>query len=525
MEQHPVPQHIASFEFKLFGNLTARQFITLAIPLGLATAVFFSGLAAIIRLPLALVIGLVGFFIALVPVGGRPFEKWFVAFIKAIFTPTQRIWIKETTLPEFLNIVVTPTISEDIPQEITEQGRERLVAYLKSLPKDNESPLDSREEMAVSQLNFATQGVGVGSMPPPIIWPAQSASLPGSAFLGQSGGGIGNISQDVFIPEVHVAQTPVIKPFEEKGTKAPEETLQIKHFPQQSEVEPIKIQEHAKKFTLSGIEERLNNKQPQFQVSRRPMSHLASDTNFYIDNIISLKQPDNRIRLVRGVGKTRVRKLHFAPPANFDLSKLPIRGERRFEISDELKRRFNFEDESPQVVLPSEASTTISSDKVNPTSLGGVVSQVLPKQDRVLKKPTNVKAVDQVKAGVAKKTESTTEPKFAITDKKANEGAQASQGATIIPLTSTPNVLSGLVTDSSGIPLEGAVLVVRDATGIPIRALKTNKLGQFLSATPLSNGQYVVEVESDKALFNPTSINLSGQVLAPLGLTGEVKNV
>lgn len=516
MEQHPVPQHIASFEFKLFGNLTARQFITLAIPLALAAAVFFSGLGAIIRIPLALTIGLIGFFIALVPVGGRPFEKWFVAFIKAIFTPTQRIWIKETALPEFLNIVVAPpAASEEIPQEITEQGRERLFAYLKSLPKENESPLDSREEMAISQLNFATQGGGVGSMPPPIIWPAQSISVSGGVSLNQGGGGAAYKNQDNFMPEVPVVQSPAIRPFEEK---------KIEHFPQQVDRGTVKIQEHAKKFTLSGIEERLSDKKPQFQVSTKPMSHLASDTNFYIDNIISLKQPDNRIRLVRGVGKTRVRKLHFAPPANFDLSKLPIRGERRFEISDELKRRFNFEDDSPNVVLPNEASTTVASDKVSPTSLGSAVSQVLPKQQKPLEKPVNVKAAEQAKTSEVEKAEVTTSPEFSITDKKTNDSARAGQGATIIPLTSTPNVLSGLVADSSGMPLEGAVLVVRDATGIPIRALKTNKLGQFLSATPLGNGEYVVEVESDKAAFAPTSISLSGQVLVPLGLTGEVKN-
>ncbi len=526
MEQHPVPQHIASFQFKLFGNLTARQFITLAIPLGLATAVFFSGMASIIRLPLALIIGLIGFFIALVPVGGRPFEKWFMAFIKAIFAPTQRIWIKETSLPEFLNVVVAPAaVNEEIPQEITEQGRGRLIAYLKSLPKDNESPLDVREDMAISQLNFATQGMGQGSVPPPIIWPSSPKIVSSGVSVTRMGYRVASKNQDGLIPDVHVAEPSAKKPFEEKKGELLPVAASIEHFPEHLDDGKVKIQTHAKKFTLSGIEDRLSEKQPQFQVNAKPMSHLASDASFYTDNIISLTEPDNKIRLVRGVGKTRVRKLHFAPPANFDLSKLPIRGERRFEISDELKRRFNFEDDSPKVVLPNDASLTVASDKFNPTSLGSAVSQVLPKQKRSLDKPANVQTLMQTTKGEVKQTETVAVPKFSITDKKTNDNAQtAGQGATIIPLTSTPNVLSGLVTDNHGTPLEGAVLVVRDATGIPIRALKTNKLGQFLSATPLSNGQYVVEVESDRASFNPTSINLSGQVLAPVGLTGEVKN-
>src|SRR3989344_4675069 len=73
MEQHPVPQHIASFEFKLFGNLTIRQFVNLAIPASIGGIIFFSGLPDIVRFPLSgLFVGF-GLLIALVPFGGRAF--------------------------------------------------------------------------------------------------------------------------------------------------------------------------------------------------------------------------------------------------------------------------------------------------------------------------------------------------------------------------------------------------------------------------------------------------------------------
>src|SRR3989344_2498328 len=108
MEQHPVPQHIASFEFKLFGNLTLKQFVTLSIPMSFAIIVFFSNIPAIIRFPVSITFGAFGFFIALVPINGKSFDKWIVAFVKAILSPTQRIWTKEQKLPEFLNVVVSP---------------------------------------------------------------------------------------------------------------------------------------------------------------------------------------------------------------------------------------------------------------------------------------------------------------------------------------------------------------------------------------------------------------------------------
>src|SRR3989338_5492876 len=173
MEQHPVPQHIASFEFKLFGNLTVIQFVTLAIPMGIAALIFFSNLLTIIRLPLALIFGLLGLFAALVPIGGRPFDKWVVTFIKAILSPTQRVWIKEQKLPEFLNIVVSPQPGEEkIPEAVTTQGRERLFAYLRSLPKGEISPFDVKEQVALQRLNLeSAQGmVGQGQLPKPILW-------------------------------------------------------------------------------------------------------------------------------------------------------------------------------------------------------------------------------------------------------------------------------------------------------------------------------------------------------------------
>lgn len=88
--------------------------------------------------------------------------------------------------------------------------------------------------------------------------------------------------------------------------------------------------------------------------------------------------------------------------------------------------------------------------------------------------------------------------------------------AQIVPLTNRPNVISGIVTDSAKTPLENIILVVKDATGIPLRALKTSKLGQFLSATPLADGTYTIDVESELAKFAPFTLNLTGQVLSPI---------
>ncbi len=546
MEQHPVPQHIASFQFKLFGNLTARQFITLAIPLTVAGFIFFSALEPIfVKYFLASVVGGMGVLVALVPVGGRPFDKWLVAFIKAVFAPTQRIWIKEKQTPEFLNVVIRPPQDEKIPEEITEKGRERLVAYLKSLPKDNQSPLDTREAMAISHIDFNVSAVAVPSVVAPIIWPSDFGIKKSAPVSQKKELEVAHL--DTGAADVTGIGKPVgIRPFEE-GLEV-QGQIAKKSLKKVSRLRPVvvmpyvnapKVRQHAKSFSLHGFEDRLkvsheagNEETPRpkiekMHVLKRPRlrAHLASDGNFEVDNIISVMEPNNHVRFVRGVGKTRVRKLHFAPPANFDLSKLPIRGERRFEISEELKRRFSFEDGSPPVVLPNEKSTIDTKVSFNPASAARSVSQVLPKGQKqfVMNNGVN-KASIAPKAEIKRPVSVEEHSTFAVTDTKKHLIFQeVGQGPQIIPLTDKPNVVSGLVTDNLGVPVEGAVLVIRDSGGIPVRALKANKLGQFLSATPLPIGIYTIEVESDLVTFKAASININGNVVPPLGLKGEAK--
>lgn len=85
-----------------------------------------------------------------------------------------------------------------------------------------------------------------------------------------------------------------------------------------------------------------------------------------------------------------------------------------------------------------------------------------------------------------------------------------------LKLTSFPNVISGIVTDSLGNYIEGAIVVAHDKQGLPVRALKSNKLGQFVAATPLPNGDYAIAVEKDDLVFDKVSIDLKNEVLPPI---------
>lgn len=87
----------------------------------------------------------------------------------------------------------------------------------------------------------------------------------------------------------------------------------------------------------------------------------------------------------------------------------------------------------------------------------------------------------------------------------------------LIPEPSYPNILTGLIKDPSDISLEGAIVeIVDSATGMPARALRTNKLGQFQIATPLATGSYTIIVDKPGFTFNPVLVQAEGNIIKPI---------
>ncbi|MFH1602167.1 MAG: hypothetical protein ABIB61_04395 [Candidatus Shapirobacteria bacterium] len=86
-----------------------------------------------------------------------------------------------------------------------------------------------------------------------------------------------------------------------------------------------------------------------------------------------------------------------------------------------------------------------------------------------------------------------------------------------LPATPTvPNIINGLIMDLEGRTLEGAIVEIQDLEGNPIRAMRSNSLGQFQTATPLPNGQYLVLVEKEPFSFAIIKIETKGKIIPPL---------
>lgn len=130
MDQHPIPRQITTFEFKLIGFLTIRQFIYLVvfIPLGLLVYSLFP--IPLLNVLLGIIIGAIGPTLAFVPVNDRPLEVWVRNLYKRLTSPTQYFYRKQNPPIYFLKNLVFEADPHQVFTHIHSQ--ELLNQYLKT---------------------------------------------------------------------------------------------------------------------------------------------------------------------------------------------------------------------------------------------------------------------------------------------------------------------------------------------------------------------------------------------------------
>lgn len=97
IEQHPIPQDVAGYKFRLIGEMTVKQFIWLASGIILGLIAYSLPLPFFFKYPLTGLFVALGAGIAFLPIEGRPMDKWLIAFIKSVYSPTQYVWKKSAS--------------------------------------------------------------------------------------------------------------------------------------------------------------------------------------------------------------------------------------------------------------------------------------------------------------------------------------------------------------------------------------------------------------------------------------------
>lgn len=130
MEQHAVPRQITTFEFKLIGFLTLKQFAYMVAAAGVAVLVYF-----LIPIPILNVISAtltfgIGAFFAYFKYNERSLDIWAKNLITRLISPSQYLYRKRNSPPHFLDDVFIQADSATTSTHM--EAKQKLSSYVAS---------------------------------------------------------------------------------------------------------------------------------------------------------------------------------------------------------------------------------------------------------------------------------------------------------------------------------------------------------------------------------------------------------
>lgn len=157
MENHPIPQDVTSFQFKLIGNMTVKQFAYLATGVVLAVILLQLPVNFFIKFPFCAFFALLGLGLAYLPVGGRPMDSMIGYYLKALTKPT--VFVYDKTGYQVHPLDKTPTTITKSLEQLTSGlnpfPKDKLKDYLKTFDVKPKDKLDEKENnflMSISDL-------------------------------------------------------------------------------------------------------------------------------------------------------------------------------------------------------------------------------------------------------------------------------------------------------------------------------------------------------------------------------------
>jgi hypothetical protein len=446
MEQHPVPQNVTTFQFRLIGDMTIKQFGYLAGGAILGYIFYKLPFPIFISLPAGVGVFLLGFGFAFVPVEERPMDVWFFSFIKSIYNPTLYVWQREKT------------VLEPEPKAQPAPG----------IPKPTAAVAKSRPPAVPPMPQTGTKVQPAHPIPATVAQmhaPAPQPAVP-------------NRPASAPPPMIHTTVTKSAKPglfdwfkklFTLSRTATPKPAAPASMPP----VAPAMPQVHTQYHTPSVTGTRLNVSGQT--VASAPIGIAAAQTT---------SQP-NQAELTQ---------------ANATIAQASVRSaqleEKLVGLQQELQQKTA--SEARIVELQKQLSELMTERQTMQSELSALRAR-MEKQQAAPPAPTKTAGYTQE---VAQPTVKVISPDNAVR-------------AGLPKLTTFPNVVTGIIKDNEGNLLPGVLVTVRDKDDIPVRALKTNKLGQFAASTPLPDNTYVVEVEDprNRYVFDRVQITLGGKVV------------
>jgi hypothetical protein len=426
MEQHPIPQNVTTFQFRLIGDMTIKQFGYLASGAILAYIFYKLPLPFFLGWPLSVLSAIAGFGFAFVPIEERPMDVWVLSFFRSIYSPTQYVWQKSKPTAE----PATRTVKSQSPAAPTVPHSPPPQPAAQVQPV---APIQTTKATPVTQVLHEESHM---PQEPPVI-PApvvveQKKPNPFADWLA-----------NLFRPKSKAKKQP---------TREPERPQAPPYVPAFSVTLPPSV---TGKRVEPPPPSATSTPQP-----RPPVSEEAQKRAAELEEKLKKLQEE-----LKGKVMTEERILELQRQLTEVLDQ---KGKLETELAS-IRQKLSAKPELPRRILEPDKVTL----STQPT-----VKIITPES--------------AVKAGLPK-------------------------------LTTIPNVVTGIIRDGERSLLPGVLVTVRDKDDVPLRALKTNRLGQFAASTPLVNGTYLVEVEDPRGryIFDRVQITLNGSVMPALEIVAK----
>jgi len=132
METHPIPQQISSYQFRLVGDMTLKQFFQVGGGALVSLIIYSTHLHPFLKWPLIIFSFSLGAGLAFLPFEERPLSKWIFSFFRSVYSPTLYFWKRTEKVEVFFQEEAPAPKVEGV---ITPHGEASLEEYLKTLPE------------------------------------------------------------------------------------------------------------------------------------------------------------------------------------------------------------------------------------------------------------------------------------------------------------------------------------------------------------------------------------------------------
>lgn len=421
MENHPIPQDVTGFKFKIIGSMTVKQFAYI-VAAGIGCTITFlvmSNTHFILMIPLMAMFAGIGIALAFVPVGGRPLDKMLVYFARSIPKENQFLYHKQgvnlSNYEFFKPPKVTQQPAQSTQKPVSDANRQALASAL----RNSYFRPDDQEMQYLTGLKASFEGAATTA---PVIPQAMVAKAT-PASTTQATPAVSNLNEPS--PNLSAKVTPHFIKQEIIGKKAePAPLPQISSV--QEVVKPVQKQPRAAD-TIAEIKQEIQS----VKVAEQTQGTTAE---------LEAKIKDLEKQLADALGQTATLQQ---------------------QVLQDAKQR-----PQQQVVVPTEKQAPAAQ---------------------------NVKSITP----------------------------QTSLSSGFPTLPDVPNIVLGIVKDPRGKVLPNILVEVVDNNELPVRAFKTNQLGQFISATPLPNGTYKIYFDDPqkKNEFEAVQVEMEGEIFNPIEIT------